>query len=104
MHPAFRRSYLGSGSSYHRNMAIDGKYGHVTTEHGTIGEEEPVVVFRAQDKLLVPLLHMYYQLCDEAGVGQHHLNVIDRRIAEIEDWQHVNATKVPDTTQEQVLL
>ena len=30
-------------------MGIDAKYGRVTTERGDIGEDEPVVVFRAQD-------------------------------------------------------
>lgn len=85
-------------------MGVDGKYGRVTTERGTIGEDEPVVVFRAQDRLLAPLLHAYYKLCDEAGAGRHHLRVIDRRITEVEDWQAVHETKVPDTTVEQLPL
>jgi hypothetical protein len=29
-------------------VAVDRKYGRVTTERGTIGEDEPVIVFRAQ--------------------------------------------------------
>lgn len=36
-------------------MAVDRKYGRVTLERGTIGEDEPVVVFRAQDKMLPEL-------------------------------------------------
>ncbi|HEY5484425.1 MAG TPA: hypothetical protein VIK31_11555 [Propionibacteriaceae bacterium] len=34
----------------------DSTYGKVTTEHGTIGADEPVIVFRAKDKLLPALL------------------------------------------------
>jgi hypothetical protein len=37
-------------------MAVDKKYGRVTLENGSIGEDEPVVVFRAQDVVLPRLL------------------------------------------------
>jgi hypothetical protein len=57
-------------------MAIDTKYGRVTTERGTIGEDEPVVVFRAQDELLPKVLAYYHQLCLEEGSPRHHLDGI----------------------------
>lgn len=37
-------------------MAIDLKYGRVTLENADIGEDEPVVVFRARDALLPKVL------------------------------------------------
>lgn len=85
-------------------MSYDRKYGQVTTERGSIGEDEPVVVFRAQDRLLPALLHAYWQLCDEAGTGMHHLHVISQRIADIQAWQESHPVKTPDTTPEQVPL
>jgi hypothetical protein len=78
-------------------MAIDGKYGRVTTEHGTIGEDEPVVVFRAQDRLLPRLLKIYFYFCDLAGSPTHHLHGIDRAVAAVKAWQADNPTKTPSS-------
>lgn len=76
-------------------MGIDGKYGRVTTEHGTIGEDEPVVVFRAQDKLLPDVLTFYELLCKYSGSPQHHLDRIIKSEEEIRFWQRNNFTKIP---------
>jgi len=40
----------------------DSKYAKVTTPHGTIGAHEPVIVFRAKDKLLPALLDAYAEI------------------------------------------
>lgn len=87
-------------------MAIDGKYGHVSTERGTIGDSEPVVVFRATDAFLPQLLADYYRICDDAGCGKHHLAVIAQRRKEIAAWQRLNQgqVKIPDTTADQAPL
>lgn len=76
-------------------MAIDGKYGRVTIEHGSIGEDEPVVVFRAQDILLADLLGEYYELCAEARSPQRHLDLIVATRDKIEAWQAEHHTQVP---------
>lgn len=76
-------------------MAIDGKYGRVTLESGTIGEAEPVVVFRAQDAILPQLLEHYRDLCSDAGSPEHHLASIGQRIADIRSWQADHHTQVP---------
>jgi hypothetical protein len=77
-------------------MAIEYKYGRVTLEHSSIGEDEPVVVFRAQDTLLPLLLVEYERLCQAAGSPVTHLNrVVDTR-HKISMWQDENRTKVPD--------
>jgi len=78
-------------------MAIDGKYGRVTTERGTIGEDEPVVVFRAQDKMLVSLLDHYASLCAAAGSPQHHLNLVQKARETVREWQQGNHTQVPQS-------
>jgi hypothetical protein len=75
-------------------MAIDRKYGHVTTEHGTIGEDEPVVVFRSQDKLLPKLLKIYRFLCELAGSPAHHLAAIDDATRDVNAWQLAHGSKV----------
>lgn len=80
-------------------MAIDKKYGRVTLEHGTVGEDEPVMVFRAQDVLLPDLIAYYHMLCLRAGSPLRHLRLVAERHREIEAWQEnpSNRVKVPDS-------
>lgn len=76
-------------------MGIDTKYGRVTTERGSIGEDEPVVVFRAQDKLVPKLLAYYHLFCLRAGSPRRHLDaILDARDA-VERWQASHRTQVP---------
>lgn len=79
-------------------MAIEYKYGRVTLERGSIGEDEPVVVFRAQDILLPRVLEAYRQICERAGSPTAHLTRIDDTKRKIMDWQNERPTltKVPD--------
>lgn len=79
-------------------MAIDNKYGRVTLEKGTIGEDEPVVVFRAQDKLLPELLNAYQRLAIHAGSPPRHLEAIDDALDAVETWQQHNHTQVPQSS------
>lgn len=76
-------------------MAIDIKYGRVTTENGTIGEDEPVVLFRAQDELLPMILSWYHLLCCEAESPRHHLDAIMAAREEVLAWQRENHTQTP---------
>jgi hypothetical protein len=78
-------------------MAIDRKYGRVTLEHSTIGEDEPVVVFRAQDRLLPDLLKMYRILCKAAGSPDRHLDLIHQTADTVRAWQAMNFTKTPES-------
>jgi hypothetical protein len=76
-------------------MAIDPKYGRVTLEHGTVGEDEPVIVFRAQDKLLPMVMKIYAALCEEAGSPERHIAKISHARDQVIMWQMMNATQVP---------
>lgn len=78
-------------------MAIDGKYGKVTTELGNIGENEPVVVFRARDPQLIPLLNEYQRLCVLQGSPDRHIEAIDDALEKVEEWQAEHPTKVPES-------
>lgn len=75
-------------------MAQDKKYGHVTLEFGHVPDDHPVVVFRARDALLCPLLSEYYKRCQAAGSPQHHLDLIEQRYNEIADWQEAHKDQV----------
>ena len=80
-------------------MGIDIKYGRVTTEFGDIPDDEPVVVFRAQDENLLGLLSAYLFMCSENDSPRSHLDkILDARDVVL-DWQVHNShrTKVPDS-------
>lgn len=76
-------------------MAIDSKYGYITTEKGNIGDNEPVVVFRAQDTLVPTLLAYYHLFCLQAGSPRRHLDMILDARDRIKAWQERNHTQVP---------
>lgn len=76
-------------------MGYDLKYGRVTTERGSIGDEEPVVVFRAQDEILPMLLDWYRLECTRRGSPVRHLHAIDDARAAVVDWQQGGHTQVP---------
>lgn len=78
-------------------MGYDRKYGRVTTERGTIGDDEPVVVVRAQDRLMPYLLEYYRDLCIDAGSPQHHLDLIEGTCQAVIEWQKNNFTKIPNS-------
>jgi hypothetical protein len=78
-------------------MGIDRKYGRVTLERGTVGADEPVVVFRGQDKLLTHVLDAYWALCLVAGSPQRHLDVIHEARNAIVAWQAGHPTKTPES-------
>jgi hypothetical protein len=78
-------------------MAIDRKYGRVTTEHGEFAEDEPVVVFRATDRLLPKVLKVYRYFCELAGSPQHHLDAIDDAAVQVKTWQTNNPTRTPNS-------
>ena len=78
-------------------MAIDGKYGKVTLEHGTIGEDEPVIVFRAQDALLPKVLMYYHLFCLKSGTPKRHLDLILETLDVVKLWQARNGSKLPNS-------
>ena len=77
---------------------IDEKYqtsGDITKLDGTpIPEDELLILFRARDNLLVPLLEQYKQMCIEAGSSQEHLDKLVKRIEDIKAWQAANQDKL----------
>lgn len=80
-------------------MPFDNKYGRVTLENQrNIADDEPVIVFRAQDRLLPKLLKVYRYFCELAGSPENHLAAIDDTAATIKAWQAEHQTKVPTST------
>lgn len=79
-------------------MGYDLKYGHVSTERGSIADDEPVVVFRAQDEVLPALLDWYREACELRGSPDRHLHAIDDARAAVTAWQESGGhTQVPQS-------
>lgn len=79
-------------------MGIDNKYGRVTLEHGSIGEDEPVVVFRARDPHLPKLLGYYLLFCLKGNSPKHHITLILNTRDKIVEWQKNHKTQIPAST------
>lgn len=77
---------------------IDRKYqtsGDITKLDGTpVPEDEPLVLFRAKDNLLVPLLEHYKQMCINAGSYPKHVELLELRIQDIKKWQAQNPERL----------
>lgn len=80
-------------------MGFDRKYGRVTTEHGDIPDDEPVIVFRGRDRLLVAVLDEYVRQCAAAGSPQRHVDIVQTSREKIRQWQQDNPDRVrtPDS-------
>jgi hypothetical protein len=81
---------------------IDGKYqtsGDITKLDGTpIPDDEPLILFRGKDKLLLPLLDYYQVLCKDAGSPDYQISLLGEQIGKIKAWQagHADRLKIPD--------
>lgn len=80
-------------------MGFDRKYGKVTTEHGDIPDDEPVIVFRARDITTIDILAYYLMRCVKKGSSTRHLDIIVSDIESFRNWQASNPdkVKVPDS-------
>lgn len=79
-------------------MGIDNKYGRVTVErvrNRPIGDDEPVVLFRSQDKLLPQVLEAYRTIAEANGSPLEHLEGIDAALAKVVSWQQEHRTQTP---------
>jgi hypothetical protein len=71
-------------------MALSGKYGKLSIPR--IGEEEPVFLLRAQDKLTEPAIEMYRVLATSHGC--QIANAVQKEIERFRQWQ--GKKKLPD--------
>ena len=80
-------------------MGTDSKYGKVTTQFGDIPEDEPVIVFRARDRLTVPMLEHYMELCAGAGSPSRHVGLVRGTQERFLAWQdaHPDQVRTPDS-------
>jgi hypothetical protein len=61
--------------------------------------EEPRILFRGRDRLALPMLEYYRQLCVADGCTEYQLSSVDRMITEFKDFAEAATTmKQPGST------
>lgn len=80
-------------------MGYDRKYGKVTLEKREIPDDEPMLVFRGRDRVLVDVIEAYAELARDAGSPPEHIDFVLQTAKEIRDWQQENPDRVriPDS-------
>ncbi len=71
-------------------MALSGKYGKLAIPK--VGDEEPVFILRAQDKLARPAIEMYRALV--ASHGSPLADELQKEIDRFDEW--TGTKKIPD--------
>jgi hypothetical protein len=74
--------------------------GGPTGEGQEIPLEEPTILFRARDKLALPMLKHYRQLCIDAGCTDFQRQQMDTLVMRFTQWAETSsAMKMPGSTQ-----
>jgi hypothetical protein len=82
--------------------SIDGDRIIKTATQEEIPDAEPVILFRARDRLALPMLEFYRSLCADDGATDYQLQSMDRMIEKFEKYAAENPTKQPGITQGKV--
>lgn len=63
-----------------------------------IPSDEPVILFRAKDRLAIPLLIEYRTLCAESGCGANHMSLVVETLSDFLTFaqKHPERMKRPD--------
>jgi len=70
-----------------------------TSNMRPIPDDEPRILFRGRDKLALPMLKYYRDLCVRDGCNDFQLQSIDAMIQEFEDFAQISSTmKQPGST------
>lgn len=73
-------------------------YNRIQDPDGLIPEDEPVMLFRAQDQLMPAVLREYMVWLREEGLNEMAYRIA-RHIRAVEEWQETHGCKLPDMPQ-----
>ena len=84
----------------HHIEVVNGKIEIIKTTNGQpIPEGEPTILFRGRDKLALPLLKYYRELCVEEGCTTYQLETMSKMITAFEVFAMTSPTmKQPGVT------
>jgi hypothetical protein len=79
-------------------------YNRFQDPEGKIGEDEPVILFRAQDKHFIGILRDYLRrLNDDPDVEYHMKLAISEHLVRAQNWQRGHRIKTPDMPEDCLL-
>lgn len=64
-----------------------------------VPESEPTILFRGRDRLALPMLQYYRDLCLEDGATDFQLQSMDRMLARFGEYAKNNPVKQPGITE-----
>ncbi len=78
-------------------MAYDRKYGKVTIERGTIGDDEPVFLIRSRDRAAPAAIRAYAIAAERAGADEAMVAEVRAAAVVVAEWQceHPDLVRVP---------
>jgi hypothetical protein len=79
-------------------FSVDGDKIVKTATGEVVPETEPLILFRARDRLALPMLEYYRKLCFQDGANDYQLESMDHMIAKFEKYAEENPTKQPGIT------
>lgn len=85
---------------HHIDVMTNGEIKIIKTTNGqAIPDEEPIILFRGRDKLALPMLRHYYNLCKEDGATEYQLDSVRVMIAKFAAFAESSPTmKQPGST------
>ncbi len=82
-------------------ITTDGKLVKVL-EDGTEDEipyGEPTILYRGRDKLAVPMMDFYRELCQKDGATEYQLSLMDEMLRRFRHYAAIRPTKQPGITE-----
>ena len=70
-------------------------YDRMQDPDGLIGEDEPVMLFRAKDRLMQSALKAYADACEAEGLKEMEMTV-RKHLQRVQIWQDEHGCKMPD--------
>lgn len=78
------------------NQAIEKYDKMLELRDNPVEEDEPVILFRAKDKLMPEVIDTYKRLLNQNMSDETMISACDALMRDVEDWQSKNPTKLPD--------
>lgn len=80
-------------------FSVDGDQIIKTVTGEVVPETEPTILYRGRDRLALPMLRFYRELCRKDGATAYQLESMDRMIEKFQKYADENPTKQPGITQ-----
>lgn len=71
-------------------------YNRIQDPEGKIGEDEPVFILRAHDRIAPDVVDAWADLAEEEGAEKDIVDHARQHARDMRDWQEKHGSKIPD--------